>query len=337
MIMKHAYPTWQTFSYKYQGCEQERFEDLARNLFRKELDIKTGLLQRENQKGNETEVVRKDGKVYGFQAKFFTNRINAKNIIHSMELAKKANPDQTHYYIYCNQAFGSPRKRKDYKNGESVPEITKGEENIESAAKKLGLSIVWKLKKAILDEVMADDTIYNIFFNVEFRQEKPVEKCTDKQTALKMLYDLLIREADIVDTYVIYIVNRGGIDWYIHDDKKDLWGSINRINDFINDNRFYLDDPIYICVRDYFNIARDLSSALDCVVQAICTSKKQDALADVYDITYDKDIHCNATFVQYIMDEFTQADNNHPAYNDFAKIYEQHEQLRNKILASIKK
>lgn len=65
--MIHSYPSWQTFAFKYQGREQEAFEDLARNLFRKEMGIPTSLPQRVNHKGNETDVVNKGGNVYGFQ------------------------------------------------------------------------------------------------------------------------------------------------------------------------------------------------------------------------------------------------------------------------------
>lgn len=337
MIMTHSYPSWQTFAFKYQGREQEIFEDLARNLFRKEMGITTGLNQRVNHKGNETDVVYKNGNVYGFQAKYFKNGIDADNIIHSMIVAKKAHPEQTHYYIYSNQAFGNPRKRKDSQDSDPVPDMTKGEEKLESAANELGLKLVWKLNKAILDEVMADDRIYDIFFSVDLRQEKTIDKCTDKLIALKMLYDLLIKEADVIDTYVINIVNIGGIDWYIHGDKKDLWGSVYIINEFINENRFFFSDSVYVDVSNYFNIARDLGGALDCVVQAIYSSTNSAALTDVFDLTYQQDIQCNAKFVWYIMDEFTKADGGHPAYNDFAAIYEHHEQQRNKILAIIEK
>lgn len=335
--MTHSYPTWQTFSFKYQGREQEVFEDLARNLFRKEMGISIGLPQRVNHKGNETDVVNKSGNVYGFQAKFFKNGIDAENIIHSMRAAKEAHPEQTHYYIYCNQAFGNPRKRKDSQDENPIPEKTKGEESIESVANELGLEIVWKLNKAVLDEVMEDERIYDVFFNVDLRQEKTVEKCTDKLTALKTLYDLLIKESDKVDTYVIYIVNKGGVDWYINKDKSDLWSSIYGINAFINKNRFFFSDPVYIDVNNYFEVARDLGGALDCVVQAIRSSDNPDALTEVFDLTYQQNIHCNAGFVRYIMDEFAKADDGFPAYNDFATIYEYHDQQLDKILAIIEK
>lgn len=33
------FPDWRAFAYKYRGREQQAFEDLARNLFRKELGM----------------------------------------------------------------------------------------------------------------------------------------------------------------------------------------------------------------------------------------------------------------------------------------------------------
>ena len=65
------FPDWQSFAYKYRGREQDALEDLARTLFRRELGIQVGLYQRVNQKGNETQVVEHDGKVIGFQSKYF--------------------------------------------------------------------------------------------------------------------------------------------------------------------------------------------------------------------------------------------------------------------------
>lgn len=168
------YPDWQTFAYKYRGREQAAFEDLARTLFRKEMGIECGLFQRVNHKGNETDVVERDGKIFGFQAKYFTNCIKAGDIIASMKGAKESHPEQTHYYIYCNLAFGNPRPRKGLKDTDSIPQKTQAEESIEAAAKGLGLTIVWKLDKAILDEAISERWIYDVFFNVDGKLESLV-------------------------------------------------------------------------------------------------------------------------------------------------------------------
>lgn len=169
------FPDWKSFEYKYRGREQNAFEDLARALFRKEMGVRYGLFQRINHKGNETDVVEKDDKVCGFQAKFFNNRIDADNIISSMRDAKESHPKQTHYYIYCNISFGNPKPRKDSKDTYSIPSQTKAEEKIESAARELGLTIVWKMGKTILDEVNDANWIYDVFFNVDGKLEALIE------------------------------------------------------------------------------------------------------------------------------------------------------------------
>ena len=170
-MKNRIFPDWQSFAYKYRGREQIVFEDLARTLFRRELGIKVGLYQRVNQKGNETQVVEHNNKVIGFQSKYFKDTIDEDNIIHSMRGAMEDNPRQTHYYIYCNLAFGEPKRRKGSKKTDPKPEKTLKEEKIERAAQELGLTIIWKLDKAILDEVNEIGWIYDVFFNVDGKLE----------------------------------------------------------------------------------------------------------------------------------------------------------------------
>ena len=174
--MDNNYPNWQSFAYVNQGHENDSFEDLARALFKMEFGIKWGLFQRTNQKGNETDVVKQEGKVIGFQAKYFIHEINANSIIRSMQKAKEENQNQTHYYIYCNKTFGNPSRRKGSERTESIPPKTRKEEKIESAAKELGLIIVWRLDKDILDAVSLSEQLKDMFF------EKAMSKREDEQS-----------------------------------------------------------------------------------------------------------------------------------------------------------
>lgn len=164
--MDNSYPSWRTFAYKYQECENIYFEKLAYDLFMKELGLKEELFQRHNQKGNETEVVEMNGEVIGFQAKYFTNTIDAKSIIRSMQKAKEENQNQTHVYIYCNKTFGNSIRRKDSESIDSNHKKTKKEEHIEAAAKKLGLTIVWRLDTQILRMVSKDNELKEMFFEI---------------------------------------------------------------------------------------------------------------------------------------------------------------------------
>ena len=160
-------------------------------------------------------------------------------------------------------------------------------------------------------------------------------ECIDNDEALKRLFDIIYTEANMVDTYVIFILNRGGISWFeAPRNRMPLNQSISIIKPFLQDNRFYFSDKAFVAIQEYYEIATELRSSLESLVMAITTAEDQDAITDVYDITYDQDIHCDSKFVQMMMTAFTQADSN-PAYEDFAIVYEKHETKREEILAMI--
>lgn len=187
----------------------------------------------------------------------------------------------------------------------------------------------------MLDKSISIDGQDNIVVNDVKNSTINIIKDEGQSKALKGLYDVIIDEANTIDTYVIYILNRGGISWYgVAENHRALYQSIEAVNDFINENRFYFSDETYVAVSEYYSLAVYLRSSMDLLVQAISTADDQDAITDVYDITYDQDIHCNAEFVTFMMAAFNKADN-HPAYDDFAELYEKHEVSRNKILAAI--
>lgn len=159
----------------------------------------------------------------------------------------------------------------------------------------------------------------------------------DKLKALKGLYDVIIEETNVVDTYVLTVLNRGGISWYgVGENRQELYEGVESVNRFVNQNRFFFSDDIYVLVSRYYSLATDLRLSLDNLVMAIATADDQDAITDVYDITYGQDIKCSSKFIRYMMNAFNVADK-HPAYDDFAEAYELHEKLREKILAEIDK
>lgn len=53
----------------------------------------------------------------------------------------------------------------------------------------------------------------------------------DELKALKGLYDIIVNEVNVVDTYVIYILNRGGISWYgVEKNRVELYESVESVN-----------------------------------------------------------------------------------------------------------
>lgn len=156
-----------------------------------------------------------------------------------------------------------------------------------------------------------------------------------KEKALKGLYDVIIQESNTVDTYIIYVLNRGGIIWYgAEGNQRMIYQNVEALNVFINQNRYYFSDETYIEIQDYYNLATELRGALDAIVMAIATADDQDAITDVYDITYEQDIHCSVEFVRYMMDALNKADK-HPAYEAFSDVYMKHEKMKNDILQKI--
>ena len=156
-----------------------------------------------------------------------------------------------------------------------------------------------------------------------------------KEKALKGLYDVIIQESNTVDTFIIYVLNRGGISWYgAEGNQRTIYQNVEALNVFINQNRYFFSDETYIEIQDYYNIATELRGALDDLVMAIATADDQDAITDVYDNTYEQDIHCSVEFVRYMMDAFNRADK-HPAYDAFSDAYKEHEVMKNGILRKI--
>lgn len=156
-----------------------------------------------------------------------------------------------------------------------------------------------------------------------------------KEKALKGLYDVIIQESNTVDTYIIYVLNRGGISWYgVEGNQRMIYRNVEALNVFINQNRYYFSDEIYIIIQAFYNVATELRGALDDLVMAISTADDQDAITNVYDITYEQDIHCSVEFVRYMMDAFNKADK-HPAYDAFTDVYKKHEVMKNDILRKI--
>lgn len=187
----------------------------------------------------------------------------------------------------------------------------------------------------MLDKNISVDGDKNVVIQNVKNSTIHITESDDRKKALKGLYDVIIEETSVVDNYVLCVLNRGGIDWFGNGENRVvLYQSVESINKFINENRFFFSDDIYVEVSSYYLLATNLRIALEHLVMAIATAEDQDAITEVYNITYEQDIHCCSKFVREMMKAFDKADK-HPAYDDFANAYEQHEHLREKILSAI--
>jgi len=151
------FPSWDTFNYKYRANKQNALENLARALFCEQFGISTGIFQRINNAGNETNTITRDSEVIGFQAKYFEHTIDEAQIKKSIDAAHVANPQQTKLYLFTNSMFGNPPK------GNS---ITEKEKKLNEYAQGRSIKIEWVVGSMILDQAARIAWIREMFFEV---------------------------------------------------------------------------------------------------------------------------------------------------------------------------
>lgn len=130
---------WKVFGLKYNEREQWAFEQMSYLLFCAEFNNRIGLFRYKNQTGIETEPIEKDGKFYGFQAKYYTTSIsdNKDDIIDSIKKARSKNKQLEELLLYINQEL-SESTTKDKKK-------PKYQIDIEKSAKAEGVNIHWRV------------------------------------------------------------------------------------------------------------------------------------------------------------------------------------------------
>lgn len=130
---------WNIFKAKFNGKERIAFENLSYLLFCVEFNQDTGIFRYKNQTGIETEPIEHEGKIIGFQAKFYETKIsdNVKDIEDSIAKAKNKNPNLNKILFYINQEFSESTTR-----GQKEPQY---KTNIEVYAVAKGLEIEWRV------------------------------------------------------------------------------------------------------------------------------------------------------------------------------------------------
>lgn len=131
--------SWKIFSVKYDKRETWAFEQMSYLLFCAEFDNRIGLFRYKNQTGIETEPIEKDGKYYGFQAKYYTTLIadNKDDIIDSIKKAKSKNKQLDELILYINQELSESTTKNKKKPQYQL--------DIEKAAKTEGINIQWRV------------------------------------------------------------------------------------------------------------------------------------------------------------------------------------------------
>lgn len=163
---------WSIFETKYNNEESDAFERMSYLLFCAEFNNRIGLFRYKNQIGIETEPIERDGKYYGFQAKYYSTNIstNKSDIIDSIIKAKKKNSLLSEIYLYVNKEL-SESKNKNQKQ-------PKYQLDIETAASEIGVNIQWRVPShfEVQLEQPENKYIYNIFFNLNPNEESLLEE-----------------------------------------------------------------------------------------------------------------------------------------------------------------
>ena len=170
MDNKIAEINWNSFKAKFDGNESTAFESMCYFLFCKEYDRSTGIQRYKNQAGIETDPIEKNGKLIGFQVKYYTTRLSEKkeDIIDSIQKAKEKNPNIHKIVFYLNQEF-SESSKKDCK--EPSYKI-----DIEDFAQSRGIEIDWRCRS---------------FFDSPFVREQNYPLVNHYFSAEKGIYDFM--------------------------------------------------------------------------------------------------------------------------------------------------
>lgn len=153
---------WNIFRLKYDKREVWAFEQMSYLLFCAEHNNRIGLFRYKNQTGIETEPLYKDGKILGFQSKYYTTSIsvNKSDIIDSINKAKAKNENLNELYFYINQEFSESTTGNQKK--------PKYQKEIETIAENLGIEIVWRVPSHLELQLFLPENNYilDLFFNL---------------------------------------------------------------------------------------------------------------------------------------------------------------------------
>lgn len=153
-------PNWDVFKAKFSENPQINFEWLCYLLFCKKYNMEYGIFRYKNQSAIETNPIEVNDDVVAWQAKFYETPLSnhKKDLEDTLKKLKRDYPNVNKLYIYSNQEWG-----------QNKGQMPQGLEDIEKLAKKLAVSLVWKLASFFESEFVTvkNDIIANHFFTFE--------------------------------------------------------------------------------------------------------------------------------------------------------------------------
>ena len=163
---------WKSFSFKYDKQETWAFEQMSYLLFCAEFNNRIGLFRYKNQTGIETEPIENEGKIYGFQAKYYTTSIseNKEDVIDSIKKAKSKNNQLNELFLYINQELSESTTKSKKK--------PKYQLDIEKSAKEIGIKLQWRVPSHFELQLSLPENkyLYDIFFSLDSNEEVLVDE-----------------------------------------------------------------------------------------------------------------------------------------------------------------
>ena len=141
-------PDWNNFKAKFSDNLQSNFEWMCYLLFCNEHGKKTGIFRFKNQSAIETNPLEFDGKVIGWQAKFYETALShhKAEMLAMLENAKRDYPEISKICFYTNSEWGQ------YKGKEPS-----GKTEIDSKAKELSIELEWRCRSYFESHFVVDD------------------------------------------------------------------------------------------------------------------------------------------------------------------------------------
>lgn len=155
-------PDWNIFKAKFSENPQRSFERFCYLLFCKEFNKPSGVPGYQNHRHIETDPIKKNGEIIGWQAKFLESKLydHKTEIIRLIKGVKKDYPKVTKIIFYANRNWGQGKKQND----------PKAKLEIDNKAKELGIEIDWEHLKNFFESPFVsveNESIAKHFFSFD--------------------------------------------------------------------------------------------------------------------------------------------------------------------------
>lgn len=177
MIVK---PNWDIFRVKFKDSETTNFEYFCYLLFCIEFNRPYGIFRYKNQAGIESDPIEVDGKVVGFQSKFYDVKLSNKktDLLKMLDTINERYPSLDELKLYTNRDWGQGKEEND----------SKVKQEIYEKADVYGINIEWRTDEAYfqsLDVSIINQDIASHFFCLESVFDIVEEKKNHTQRVLE--------------------------------------------------------------------------------------------------------------------------------------------------------